>query len=72
MEICPIHSLILRQTFSFEEIEFLVCHENEYNICESCRLILRTAIRERIARDCYPLPDRKTGPAPTNLPGKTK
>jgi hypothetical protein len=69
---CSVHKIIVTQTFSIEEMEWLLRHAEEYEICESCKYFFSSAIRERIARDCDSLPDRETRPARTNLPGKDK
>jgi len=48
---CSIHKIIKTQTFSIEEMEFLVHHAKEYEVCESCVITMATAITERIERD---------------------
>ncbi len=74
---CTIHKIIKTQTFSIDEMEFLVHHAKEYEVCESCVATMATAIRERTKRDSIirfsdSMQTGQTRQARTNLPRKIK
>lgn len=68
---CAIHTLILSQTFSIAECEFLLRHAEKFFICESCKAAMQKKIDAAITesagdfRNCNSLPDGQTGPHQT-------
>jgi len=49
-KICTIHTLILTQTFSNEELLFLLVHANEFKICADCRYLMGKKLGENQKR----------------------